>query len=135
MNKKFQLIILSMPKSPRIFLLKKRLKQLNIKNYKVFNGNNGNTERKKKIVYSYYNKKKAEKFIGRPMTFNEIGAELTLIKTYKYIVKHKIKNAIIMHDDVYPSQLLKKWIKKKIFLNGLKIIGFLNLHIMNSKKN
>jgi hypothetical protein len=124
MSREFQLIILSMPKSPRIFLLKRRLKQLNIKNYKVFNGNNGNTKRKKKIVYSYYNKKKAEKFLGRPMTFNEIGAELTLIKTYKYIVKKRIKNAIIMHDDVYPSQFLKQWIDKKIFLSGLKIIGF-----------
>ena len=124
MNKEFQLIILSMPKSPRLFSLKKRLKELRIKDYKIFYGNNGDTKQKKKIVYSYYNKEKVEKFIGRSMTFNEIGAELTTIKTYKYIVKNKIKNAIIMHDDIYPSQFFKEWIDNKFFLNGLKIIGF-----------
>jgi|694.fasta_scaffold110555_4 hypothetical protein len=124
MNRDFQLIILSMPKSPRIFLLKKRLKELKIKNYKLFYGNNGSNKEKKNIVYSYYNKKKAEKFIGRPMTFNEIGAEVTTIRAYKYIVKNRIKNAIIMHDDIYPSVLFKEWVDKKFFLNGLKIIGF-----------
>ena len=124
MNKDFQLIILSMPKSPRLLRLKNRLKKLKIKNYKIFRGNNGDSIKKREIAYSYYNKKKIEKSIGRQMTFNEIGAELTTIKTYQYIVKNKIKNAIIMHDDIYPSILLKNWINKKIFLNGLKIIGF-----------
>ena len=33
------------------------------------------------------NQKKIEKSIGRKMTFNEIGAEVTTIKTYQYIVK------------------------------------------------
>ena len=48
MNREFQLIILSMPKSPRLSSLKKRLKELRIKDYKIFYGNNGNTKEKKK---------------------------------------------------------------------------------------
>ena len=48
MNKEFQLIILSMPKSPRLSSLKKRLKELRIKDYKIFYGNNGDTKQKKK---------------------------------------------------------------------------------------
>jgi len=122
--KNFELIILSMPKSPRLFFLKKRLKKLNINNYKIFFGNPGNTRNQRKIIYSHYNKKKAENFIGRKMTFNEIGAEFTTIRVYNYIVKNKIQNAIVMHDDVYPSKLFKKWIDSKIYLSGLKIIGF-----------
>jgi hypothetical protein len=124
MNKEFQLIILSMPKSPRLFLLENRLKQLRIKNYKVFYGNNGSTKKKRDIVYSYYNQEKVEKFIGRSMTFNEIGAEYTYLRAYRYIVKNKILNAIVMPDDMYPSVLFKKWIDLRIYLKGLNIIGF-----------
>jgi hypothetical protein len=86
--KNFELIILSMPKSPRLFFLKKRLKKLNINNYKIFFGNPGNTGNQRKIIYSHYNKKIAENFIGRKMTFNEIGAEFTTIRVYNYIVKN-----------------------------------------------
>ena len=113
-----------MPKSTRLIFLKKRLKKLKINNYKIFFGNPGNTCGQRKIVYSRYNRKKVKSFIGRNMTFNEIGAEYTTIKVYNYIVKNKIQNAIIMHDDVYPSNLLKKWIESKIYLSGLRIIGF-----------
>jgi hypothetical protein len=85
MNKEFQLITLSMPNSTRFFSLKRGLEELNIKNCKVFDENDRSTQRKTKNVYLIYNKNKAEKFIARLVSFNEIGAELTLIKTYKYI--------------------------------------------------
>jgi len=124
MNITPKLIILSMPKSPRLNLLKKRIKKLKIRYHKIFYGNPGNTDEQKKIVYSNYDKKKAENFIGRPMTFNEIGAEYTLLRAYNYIVKNKILNAIIMNDDIYPSALFKKWIDSKFYLQGLNIIGF-----------
>jgi len=124
MNIAPKLIILSMPKSPRLELLKKRLKKLKINYHKIFYGNPGQTVAQRKVVYSKYNAKKAENFIGRPMTFNEIGAEYTLLSAYNYIVQNKISNSIIMNDDIYPSRLFKKWIDCKFYLPGLNIIGF-----------
>jgi GR25 family glycosyltransferase involved in LPS biosynthesis len=124
MSSKAKLFILSMKSSPRLIILKKRLKKLGIKNFKVFYGTNINIKDRKKIIYPHYNKKIAEDYIGRPMTINEIDCELTAMKVYKYIIKKKIKNAIVMHDDVCPSKFFKKWIDRKFFLNGLKIIGF-----------
>jgi hypothetical protein len=124
MNISPKLIILSMPRSPRLFYLKERLRKLGINYHKIFYGNLGETKGQRKIIYQYYNKKKVESFIGRQMTFNEIGAEYTTLRVYNYIVKNKILNAIIMHDDIYPSILLKKWIDNKIYLKGLNIIGF-----------
>jgi len=124
MSIKAKLFILSMKNSPRLIILKKKLKEIGIRNYKVFYGNDGSTEKKRNIVYSLYNKKKSEYSLGREMTFNEIGAEYTTIRVYKHILKHKIKNAIIMHDDVHPSLLFKRWIDSKIFLKGPNIISF-----------
>jgi len=124
MTVKAKLFILSMKGSPRLIFLKNRLKKLGIKNYKVFYGTNINIKDRKKFIYPHYNKKIAEDYIGRPMTINEIDCELTAIKVYKYIIKKKIKNAIVMHDDVYPSKQFKKWIDRKFFFTGLKIIGF-----------
>ena len=124
MSMKAKLFILSMKNSQRLIILKKRLRELGIKNYKVFYGTDIDINNRKKIIYPYYNKKIAENYIGRSMTVNEIDCELTAMKVYKYIVKKKIKNAIVMHDDVYPSKFFKKWIDNKFFLTGLKIIGF-----------
>jgi hypothetical protein len=124
MSDKAKLFILSMINSPRLVILKKRLKKLDIQNYKVFYGTNLNKKKRSELIQKHYNKKIAENYIGRTMKTNEIDCEITVIKVYRYIVKKKIKNAIIMTDDVYPSQLFKKWIDSKIFLTGLKAIGF-----------
>lgn len=124
MSDKVKLFILSMKNSPRLEILKKRLKKLEIKNYKVFYGTNMYIKKRRELIQIHYDKKIAENYIGRPMTTNEIDCEISVIKVYKYIVKKKISNAIIMTDDVYPSKLFKNWIDSKIFLTGLKIIGF-----------
>jgi hypothetical protein len=124
MSHKAKLFILSMKNSPRLIILKKRLKELGIKNYKIFYGTDINIKNRKKFIYPQYNKKIAESYIGRSMTINEIDCELTAMKVYKYIIKKKIKNAIVMHDDVYPSKFFKKWIDIKFFLTGPNIIGF-----------
>lgn len=124
MSETAKLFILSMLDSPRLIILKKRLKKLGIKKYKVFYGTNINIKKRNELIHKHYNKKIAELRLGRPMTVNEIDCELTAIKVYKYIIKKKIKNAIIMQDDVYPSQYFKKWIDNKIFLDGLKVVGF-----------
>ena len=124
MIRKAKILIMSMKNSPRLIFLKKKLKKIGIHDYKVFYGNDGTTPKKRNIVYALYNKKKSEHSIGREMTFNEMGAEYTTIKVYKYILKHKIKNAIIMHDDVHPSLVFKSWVDSKVFLKGPNIISF-----------
>ena len=64
MNKELQLIILSMPKSPRLSSLKKRLKELKIKDYKIFYGNNGDTKQKKKLFIHTIIKKRLRNLLG-----------------------------------------------------------------------
>jgi hypothetical protein len=124
MSKRAEIFIMSMKNSPRLVILKKKLKEIGIDQFKVFYGNDGSTKKKRSIVYSLYDKKKVKYNLGREMTFNEIGAEYTTIRIYKYILKHKVKNAIIMFDDVYPSFEFQKWLNSKIFLKGPKIISF-----------
>jgi len=124
MSNRVKLFILSMKNSTRLVILKKRLRELRIKNYKIFYGTNVNIKNRAELISKYYNKNIAENYIGRSMTTNEIDCEYTAMKVYKYIIKKKIKNAIVMQDDVYPSKYFKKWIDKKIFFTGLKVIGF-----------
>ena len=124
MNNKTSIFILSMPNSPRLPYLEKRLKAIGIKKYKVFNGSYGKTPKERHKIYSFYNKVFAKDYIGREMSFNEIGAATTSIKVYRYIVKKNIKNSIIMTDDIYPSIILKQWIENKIFFKGNQVIGF-----------
>lgn len=124
MSKRARILIMSMKNSPRLVILKKKLKEIGITQFRIFYGNDGSTKKKRNIVYSLYDKKKVEYNLGREMTFNEIGAEYTMIRIYKYILKHKVKNAIIMFDDVYPSFEFQKWLDAKIFLKGPKIISF-----------
>ena len=124
MSKRAKIFIMSMKNSPRLVILKKRLNEIGIVQFRIFYGNDGSTKKKRNIVYSLYDKKKVEYNLGRKMTFNEIGAEYTILRIYKYILKHKVKNAIIMFDDVYPSFEFQKWLDAKIFLKGPKIISF-----------
>jgi hypothetical protein len=124
MNSHPIIIVKSMRGSPRLARLIKRFKELGIKNYKISYGNNGDTKKKRDLVYSLYKKEKVKKYIGREMFFNEIASHYHTIRTHEYIVKKKIKNAICMDDDTYPSELFKKWLDANIILEGNKILGF-----------
>jgi hypothetical protein len=124
MNSHPIILVKSMHGSPRLVRLKKRFKQLGIKKYKIFYGIKEDTKKKRDLIYSSYEKKKVKNILGRDMFFNEIASHYTTIRIYKYIVKKKIKNAICMDDDTYPSELFKKWLDANIILEGNKILGF-----------
>jgi hypothetical protein len=124
MNNHPIILVKSMRGSPRLVRLKKRFKKLGIKKYKIFYGIKGNTKKERDLVYSLYEKKKVRNILGRDMFFNEIASHYTTIRVYKYIVKNKIKNAICMDDDTYPSKLFKKWLDANFLFEGNKILGF-----------
>jgi GR25 family glycosyltransferase involved in LPS biosynthesis len=121
--KKIPLIVMSMKSSPRLPILLKRLKKLNIK-CKIFYGLAGKNKKEIKKVYSIYDKQKVVDRTGREMGFNEIGSGYTTIKVFKYCLKKKYENAILMNDDFHPSKIFKEWIEKKIYFKGNKIVGF-----------
>lgn len=123
MNEKIQIFILSLKGSKRIKNLKKRLKEINI-NYKILFGIDGNLKINHKKLRGLYNKKKTEHYIGRQLAFPEIAASYAHINAYKLIRREKIKNAIIMEDDVYPSTNLAIWVKKKIRIRDDFILSF-----------
>ena len=112
-----------MKKSLRRKFLIKKLKDLNIK-YKIFYGISGRNSEERKIIYDQYDRSRALKYLGRDMGFNEIGSSYTVLRIFKYAVKKKLKNIIVFNDDFYPSSLLKKWIEKKIYFKGSKIVQF-----------
>jgi GR25 family glycosyltransferase involved in LPS biosynthesis len=107
----------------KLLILKKRLKEINI-NYRILFGINGNLKKNHKKLSGLYNKRKTEHYIGRQLSFPEIAASYAHIKAYKIIRREKIKNAIIMEDDVYPSIDLAKWIGKKITIQDNFILSF-----------
>ena len=72
MSKRAKIFIMSMKNSPRLVILKKRLNEIGIVQFRIFYGNDGSTKKKRNIVYSLYDKKKVEYNLGRKMTFNEI---------------------------------------------------------------
>jgi len=121
--KKIPIMVMSMKSSPRLPILLKRLKKLDLK-YKIFYGIAGKNESEIKKVYSVYERQKVINRTGREMGFNEIGGGYTCIRLFEYCVKKKYKNIIIMNDDFHPSKLFKEWIEKTTYFNGNKIIGF-----------
>jgi GR25 family glycosyltransferase involved in LPS biosynthesis len=123
MKPKVPILISSMKKSPRRKFLTKKLRDLNIK-YKIFNGISGKNSKERKIIYDQYDRSRVFKYLGRDMGFNEIGAGYTWLRIFKYAVKKNLKNIIIFGDDFYPSSLLKKWIEKRTYFKGSKIIHF-----------
>lgn len=122
MKKKIPILISSMRKSTRLPILLKRLKKFNLK-YKIFYGLEEN-DKNKKIIYKFYNKKVSRKRMGREMGYNEIATNYTQMRMFKYALKKKYNNVILMADDVYPSKMFKEWIDKKIYFTGNKNIGF-----------
>jgi GR25 family glycosyltransferase involved in LPS biosynthesis len=123
MTTKIKVFVLSLKNSKRTKLIKKRLKDIKI-NFKILYGING----KKKINYQklekLYNKKKTQNYIGRQLSYPEIAASYAHISAYKIIIKKKIKSAIIMEDDIYPSKALKCWIKNNVSIKNNYILGF-----------
>lgn len=131
--KKISVLVISLKNNKRFFVLKKKLKKLNI-NYKIINAINGNLYDKKKLKL-IYNKKKTENFIGRSLALTEIGCAASHLKAYNYIIKKKIDQAIIMEDDCYPSSSLNKWIKNKNYIGNNQILNFFSYPHGYLKKN
>jgi GR25 family glycosyltransferase involved in LPS biosynthesis len=123
MDSKINVFVLSLKKSQRLKILKKRLKDIKI-NYKILFGINGNQKKNHKKLEELYNKERTESYIGRQLAFPEIGASYAHINAYKIIKKKKIKSAIIIEDDVYPSKALGWWVKNNIKIKDNYILSF-----------
>jgi GR25 family glycosyltransferase involved in LPS biosynthesis len=120
---KIPVFVISLKKSPRVNILKKRLKNIKI-NYKIFNAINGKKLEIEKKLYLIYSKKQTIKNIGRDLTPPEIGAAASHLAIYNYIIKKNINQAIVMEDDAYPSRLLYDWIKNNITVGNNEILSF-----------
>jgi GR25 family glycosyltransferase involved in LPS biosynthesis len=123
MSNKINVFVLSLNESKRIKILKKRLKEIKI-NHTVLFGINGNQKKNHKKLRELYNKKKTENYIGRQLAYPEIGASYAHLNAYKIIKKKKIKSAIIIEDDVYPSEALSWWVKNNIKIKNNYILSF-----------
>jgi GR25 family glycosyltransferase involved in LPS biosynthesis len=123
MNNEINVFVLSLKNSKRIKILKKRLKKIQI-NYTILFGINGNKKKNHKKLRKLYNKEITEKYTGRNLAYPEIAASYAHLNVYKIIKKKKIKTAIIIEDDVYPSVALKWWIKNNIKIPNNYILSF-----------
>ena len=123
MTKKIKILIISLKNSRRMIFLKKRLKEIKLQ-YKIIDGINGKVFHKKKKLHLIYNKNQTIKNIDRELSPPEIGAAASHIKAYKYIIKNKIQQAVIMEDDAYPSKLLNEWINNNIKIKNNEILSF-----------
>jgi len=120
---KIPVFIIALKNSKRINILKKRFKEVNIK-FKIIYGINGNLFLKKKKLHLIYEKHLTIKNIDRELSAPEIGAAASHLKVYGYLIKKKIKQAIIAEDDVYPSKLLFEYIKNNFKVKNNQIISF-----------
>ena len=123
MKHNINVFVLSLKNSKRLTRLKKRLKKLKIK-YKVIYGINGREYYKSNKLDELVDFKKLYNTIGRKFSPSEIGGAASQLKIYKYIVKKKIDQAIIMEDDAYPSAQMAEWIKQKIQVKNNEVLGF-----------
>ena len=105
-----KIFVISLKESNRTPKIIKRLKQLKIK-FEIFYGINGHKKKNFSKLLKVYDEKKTENYIGRQLAFPEIAASLSHINIYKMIIRRRIKSAIIIEDDAYPSKILFKWIK------------------------
>ena len=121
--KKIKVIIITLKNSVRLNILKERLKDIKI-NYKIFYGINGKDLAINNKLDLVYSKKKTIKNIGRELSPPEIGAAASHIAVYRFIIKKKISQAIIMEDDAYPSKLLYDYIKNFTKVSNNEILSF-----------
>jgi glycosyl transferase family 25 len=123
MIKNIQVFIISLKNNKRRKDIIKRLRKIKI-NFKIIKGVNGNLYYQKNKLDLIYDKKQTIKNIDRELSPPEIGSAASHLKIYKYILKNKISQAIIMEDDAFPSELLFEWIKNKINTPTNAILSF-----------
>jgi glycosyl transferase family 25 len=121
MKDNIKIFVISLRNSRRLPRLRNRLNYLKLK-YKIFYGSTGNEL--KKLTKIFYDKEATIKNINRELSPSEIGVASSHLKIYNYIVKKKIKHAIIMEDDAFPSEMLKEWIKNNINYDNNEILSF-----------
>jgi GR25 family glycosyltransferase involved in LPS biosynthesis len=109
-QKKTPVCILTLKKSSRGNILKKKLDSLKI-NYKIFYAINGKEKKNFGVLEKKYDSIKSKQTIGREMTYTEISNAEGHLRIYNYIIKRNFLNAVIMEDDCYPSKLLCDWLK------------------------
>lgn len=123
MNLDIKVFVISLKNSKRFHVIKKRLNKLKIK-FITINAIDGPKYNKKNKLNKISDTKKIFKNIGREMSPSEIGAAASHLKTYTYISKNKIDQAIILEDDAYPSKKICEWIKNKVESKDNEIVGF-----------
>ena len=123
MKQDTKVFVISLKNSKRFHRLEKRLKKLKIK-FILIHGVNGLEFSKKKKLHKISDQNKIFNQISRKMSPSEIGAAASHLKTYDYIVRNNIDQAIILEDDAYPSKKLYEWIKKKIKTENNEITSF-----------
>jgi len=116
-QKTIPVFILTLKNSSREINLKKRLDLLKI-DYKIFYAISGKEKKNFKILDRLYDSTKAKQIIGRDMTYTEISNAEGHLRIYKYIIKKKISNAVIMEDDCWPSKILSEWLKLSFFFSA-----------------
>jgi len=123
MKSNIKIIVISLKKSKRISKLKNRLNNINVK-FKILKAIDGKLYKENNKLNYIYNKEITTKNIGREMSESEIGCAASHLKAYRYILKNKIKQAIIMEDDAYPSNFISRWIKSNVQVENNKILNF-----------
>lgn len=123
MKKNIKILIITLNNKNRKKKITNRLKQMGL-DYKIINGIDGRKYAKNKKLDEICKKKLIINNIGRSMTPSEIGCAASHLKSYKYIVKNKIQQAIIMEDDCIPSLLFKSWIKNNYNVRKNEILNF-----------
>ena len=122
MSNDIVVFIITLRDNKRFPFLKKRLNDLKI-SFKIIKAINGKLLTLKKLG-KIYNKDLSIKNVGRELSPSEIGCAASHLKTYRYIVNNEIEQAIILEDDAYPSEYLKKWINNKVKIKNNEIINF-----------
>ena len=116
------IFILTLKGSEREKLIRKKFQKYNFK-FKFIYGINGKSKEYRKYLDENYNKKKAEFALGRKMPYSEISVAYGHLKIYKYIKLKKIKRALILEDDAFPSKSLLEILKFKNFPKKYDLIS------------
>ena len=105
---KLKFFVISLKESNRTPKIIKRLKQLKIKFEIRILWNKFPISKKKYFskLLKVYDEKKNENYIGRQLAFPEIAfiPYSRSYNIYKMIIRRRIKSAIIIEDDAYPSK-------------------------------
>ena len=123
-KKLIPIFVLTVKGSIREKIIKKRLQHLKLK-YKIIYGINAKLKKNIETLRKVYNRQKTLKVLERDLDYSDIACAYGHIKIYKYIVKNRIKNSIIMEDDCYPSSDFKQWVLiKDNFFDHIDFVQF-----------